>query len=166
MSNKMSKISDEDLYADFWRINSKNCDISEKEKKKVIFLPPEQSYNLWRDNISEDFNHLMKIPSEHIDVRAEVKIDFSLKETGENFFKKELKFFSLLIFFWGAKSACIVPKNIFIANWSDFFYPSDESSIIFIPNSRKKIFSYEEKFFVATLQSGRDSQSEVQHIHR
>jgi hypothetical protein len=40
---------------------------------------------------------------------------------------------------------------VFIKAWDDFFYPSDESSVIYVPNAKNIIFSYEEMFFYAEM---------------
>lgn len=99
-------------------------------------------------HISNEFFHLMKMPFADKGVLRKLTLDFSSEAEGSRFFKKELRSYELVIFFWGARSACMVQKSTLVNNWTDFFYPSDESSLIFIPNSRKKIFSYEDVFFV------------------
>ena len=145
----MGHIFDEEIFPDAWRINSTDCRIPENEKKGLIFLTASQSLDLWKRKISEEFFHLMKIPIEEKNILKKLTLNFSRNGEGSAFFQQELRRYDLIVFFWGAQSACIVQKNTFVENWTDFFYASDETSIIYIPNSRKKLFSYEDDFFVA-----------------
>lgn len=150
---KVAFTFDEKIFPDAWRINSQDCKISDDEKRSIVFFHPDQSLELWKNHVSSKSLHLMKILADDIQVSSKLKLDFSLEDEGRNFFLKELKRYSLVVFFWGARSACLVRKNILVNHWTDFFYPSDESSVIFIPNSGKKIFSYEEVFFVGRIKN-------------
>jgi hypothetical protein len=144
---------DQTEFFEAWRFNSQDCLLDEREKKELIFLDKKQSLSLWakQDKLFEQYRHLMLIPRERINIVEKATLDFDDIEAGEIFFKKHCNEVSMIIFFWGPQHACIAPFDIFVKSWTDFFYPSDENSIIYIPNSSISIFSHNETFFAATF---------------
>ncbi len=138
---------DENAFATAWRFNSPDCKLTDPEKAKLVFLYPWQACVLWEEEISRDHSHLMNIPSDTITVLHKTVLDFDLPESGEQFFHTQLGLISTVIFFWGPQCACLVPVPILIKAWTDFFYPSDENSIVCAFNKPEKIFSFENTFF-------------------
>ncbi|MFP1879068.1 hypothetical protein [Lonsdalea quercina] len=147
--NKKLLTLDEKKYPIAWRFNSEDCLLSFEEKREIIFIDEEGSENLW--NITFPFDHLMKMDSSFCSVIEKNKLNFDYPKESSLFFKNKLKDISFIFFFWGKKSSAIVPVDIFVKSWGDFFYPSDESSIVLIVNENKIIFSYEETFFYANI---------------
>lgn len=49
------------------------------------------------------------------------------------------------------RSAGVAPREVFLKSWNDFFYPSDENSLLLIPKSSKVIFSFDDMFFYGDL---------------
>jgi hypothetical protein len=142
-------IFDEEKYPIAWRFNSEDCFLSFDEKKKIIFLDEKESECLW--DMIFPFEHLMKINSSFCSVIEKVELDFDSTEESSLFFKNRLTDVSFVFFFWGRRSSAIVPVDIIVKSWSDFFYPSDETSIILLANRSKVIYSYEEVFFYADI---------------
>lgn len=142
-------IFDEVKYPIAWRFNSEDCPLSFDEKKKITFLDERESECLWGTIFP--FEHLMKMDSSFCSVIERVELDFSSTKESSLFFKNRLTDVSFVFFFWGKRSSAIVPVDILVKSWSDFFYPSDETSIIFITNRNKVIYSYEEVFFYADM---------------
>ncbi|MGX1021768.1 hypothetical protein AB7M33_004444 [Pseudomonas sp. Y3 TE3536] len=142
-------IIDEKKYPIAWRFNSKDCSLSSEEKRKIVFLDKEESEGLW--NMIFPFTHLMSMNSSFCLVTEEKKLNFDHHKESSLFFKRKLKNISSAFFFWGRSASAIVPADILIKSWSDFFYPSDETSIALIINRQKMIFSYEENFYYADI---------------
>lgn len=142
-------IFDEEKYPIAWRFNSEDCLLSFEEKKKIIFLDEGESECLW--DMIFPFEHLMKMNSSFCSVMEKVELDFDSTKESSLFFKNRLTDVSFVFFFWGKGSSAIVPVDIIVKSWSDFFYPSDETSIILLANRSKVIYSYEEVFFYADI---------------
>ncbi|QHM73921.1 hypothetical protein [Mixta intestinalis] len=142
-------ILDEKKYPISWRFNSKDCGLTFDEKRKIVLLDEKESEILW--DISFPFNHLMRMGRAFCSVIEKNALEFDCPEQSSSFFKNKLKDVSLIFFFWGRKSSAIVPVEIFVKSWSDFFYPGDETSIILIANTKKMIYSYEDEFFYADI---------------
>lgn len=143
-------IFDEALYPIAWRLNSEDCRLSPDEKRKIVFLNGDESETLWEQFFP--FDMLMSIKSSQCRIIEKKELDFDEAEESAIFFREKLRGFSDILFFWGRRSAAIViSSDVFIRAWDDFFYPSDESSIIYIPNAENIIFSYEEMFFYAEI---------------
>lgn len=147
--NKNLLIIDEEKYPVAWRFNSENCSLSFNEKRKIIFLDEKESESLW--NMIFPFDHLMEMNSSFCSVMEKAELDFDCYKDFSSFFHDKLAGISFIFFFWGRRSSAIVPVDIFIKSLSDFFYPSDETSIALITNRNKMIFSYEETFFYADI---------------
>ncbi|MGE9549000.1 hypothetical protein [Snodgrassella sp. CS2] len=148
MNNKIFTI-DEKKYPIGWRFNSKDCILSFEEKKKIIFLDENESSSFW--DIIFPFEHLIKMESSFCSIKKKVDLNFEYPKKSSLFFENILKDISFVFFFWSKKASAIVPVNIFIKSWNDFFYPSDETSILLIANRNQMIFSYEETFFYVDI---------------
>ncbi|MWP61714.1 hypothetical protein [Gilliamella sp. Pas-s25] len=140
---------DEKKYPIAWRFNSQDCLLSFDEKNRIVFLDTEESSHFW--DMIFPFEHLMNINSSCYSILEKITLDFNFPQESSLFFKNKLTDISSVFFFWERKASAIVPVEIFVKAWSDFFYPSDESSILLITNSNKMIFSYEETFFYADI---------------
>ncbi|MCO6508661.1 MAG: hypothetical protein J6578_07715 [Snodgrassella sp.] len=147
--NKKLLTIDEKKYPIAWRFNSKDCLLSSAEKSKIVFLDPEESDHLW--NMTFPFEHIIKMDSSFFSVIEKINLNFEHPKESSLFFKKRLTDSSLVFFFWSKKASAIIPTDIFVKSWDDFFYPSDETSILFIANRNKMIFSYEETFFYVDI---------------
>lgn len=143
-------IFDEALYPIAWRLNSEECHLSHDEKRKIVFLNGDESEKLW--DLVFPFDMLMNIKSSQYRIIEKMELDFDEKEESAIFFREKLRGVSDILFFWGRRAAAIViSSDVFIKAWDDFFYPSDESSVIYVPNAKNIIFSYEEMFFYAEM---------------
>ncbi|GKX55803.1 hypothetical protein SOASR030_19150 [Leminorella grimontii] len=140
---------DEVLYPVAWRLNSKDCRLSSGEKRRITLLNTVQARRLW-DSIFP-FSHLMEMPRSFCTVLEKRTLDFDDVETSSLFFTDRLQGVDAIHFLWGRNAGATLPVDVFIASWDDFFYPSDESSAIVIPNDDRVIFSYEEHFFYARI---------------
>lgn len=134
-----------------WRFTVINSKLNSFDLKKILFINAKDSSFIWENEISKKSDHLMKIEWSKLIVSKSKILSFKEINDGKNFFKAIFKNTPKIIFFWGKHDSCIVPKNIFLKAWPDFFYTSDESAVIYIPGKRKKIFSYEENFFIARV---------------
>lgn len=140
----------EKLYPMGWRFNTEDCLLSSEEKKSIIMLGGDESEKLW-DSIFP-FKILMNINSSQCEIIEKRELDFEDVNSERPFFYDKLEACNEVIFFWGRRaSAIITAPEIIVKAWDDFFYPSDESSLIYIPNFKKIIFSYEETFFFANV---------------
>jgi hypothetical protein len=142
-------IFNEENFLESWRFNSPDCHMTTQDKQRLVFFDKAQAKGLWREYISKSYTQFMLFPKEAFQILDTQVLDFNEIEDGKSFFRQACPNVDVVIFFWGASCACIAPMEIVTNFWTDFFYPSDEDSIIFIPNSRKKIFSFEERFFVS-----------------
>ncbi|OCL22684.1 hypothetical protein [Gilliamella sp. wkB171] len=104
------------------------------------------------------FEHLIKMKSSFCSIRKKVDLNFDYPKKSSHFFVNKLIDVPFVFFFWNKKASAIVPVNIFIKSWNDFFYPSDETSILFIASKNRMIFSYNETFFYADILSNLNSQ--------
>ncbi|ALB61114.1 hypothetical protein AFK62_00595 [Cronobacter condimenti 1330] len=143
MTNKI--IFDEAIYPMAWRLNSEDCRLPPEDKRKIVLLNEHESENLW--DLLLPFKKLMDIHASFMTVLEKKELDFDEVEESAMFFSEKLKGVSILFFFWGRSDCAIVPSDIFIKSWDDFFYPSDETCIIVMPNKNNIIYSYEENFF-------------------
>lgn len=143
-------IFDENLYPIAWRLNSEDCRLSPDEKRNIVLLNGDESEKLW--DLIFPFDMLMSIKPLQCRVIEKMELDFDEAGESAKFFREKLSGVSDILFFWGRRAAAIIiSSDIFIKAWDDFFYPSDESSIIYIPNTKNIIFSYEETFFHAEM---------------
>ncbi|PWV98708.1 hypothetical protein [Mangrovibacter plantisponsor] len=140
---------DESLYPMSWRFNSDDCHLSDEDKKHIVFLSEHESERLW--DLVLPFNILMRMNKTDVTIIDKMELDFDDVDESKVFFQSRLSGVSNLFFFWGRRAAALVSTSVVIKSWGDFFYPSDESSIIFVPNTKKIIFSYEEMFFYGEL---------------
>lgn len=147
--NKKLLTIDEKKYPIAWRFNSKDCLLSSDEKRKIVFLDTEESSHFW--DMIFPFDHLIKMSPSFFSTIEKINLNFGCSKESSLFFKEKLTDISFVFFFWGKKASAIIPTDIFVKSWSDFFYPSDETSILFIANRNKMIFSYEETFFYADI---------------
>jgi hypothetical protein len=132
-----------------WRFDSADCRLSEADRQRLIFLHPEQSERLWRELASPTHSHLMQFDPGEIEVIEKKVLDFSAPEDGAAYLSTLIPRGGLCVVFWGATSACIVPTELALTSWDDFFYPSDETTLIALFDSDLRVFSYEETFFFA-----------------
>lgn len=142
-------VFDETRYPAAWRLNSKDCRLSADEKRRIALLNAAQAQRIW-DSVFP-FNHLMEMPHSFCSVLEKKELDFDDVEASSLFFVDKLQGVDSIDFLWGYRAGATLPVDVFIASWDDFFYPSDESSVIVIPNSDRIIFSYEENFFYARI---------------
>ncbi|WP_144290314.1 hypothetical protein [Chitinilyticum litopenaei] len=141
----------ENTHPESWRINDPSCTLSTSKKKELIFFDKEHSKKLWHNCISKKYTHLLLLNESQIKIRHSETLDFTNPKKGELFFKNHLKNATLVIFFWGPLCSCLAPAKTVSKHWNDFFLPSDENSITYIPNTNKIIFSFEERFFAGTI---------------
>lgn len=153
--NRESFTIDEKKYPIGWRFNSTECILSSEEKKRIIFLDEDESSRFW--HMIFPFDHLMKMPPMFCSVTEKIDLDFKNSKQSSFFFENKLAGHSSVFFFWGKIASAIVPVDIFIKSWNDFFYPSDETSILFIASKNRMIFSYNETFFYADILSNLNS---------
>jgi len=144
----MIKIN-EARYPEAWRFNSPDCTLKDSEKRRISFLSKIQSKKLWEQEVSKLHTHLMQIPKEKICIDKKIVLNFEEFQSGFEFFKNELDGVSEVNIFWSPEKSCRTDTEIFLKSWSDFFYPSDENTVLLIPDASKKIFSFEESFFCA-----------------
>lgn len=124
-----------------WRFNDPDCALSNEEKDGLIFLDETSSLTLWNKYIPVE--HVMQISKDNFNLIKKLCLNFDkprqlpiARNRNEHAF-----------FFWGKKNACITDCDIVEKAWSDFFYPSDEDSILVLPCSNEIIFSFEDNFF-------------------
>lgn len=140
----------ETLHPVAWRLNSEDCLLSPDEKRKIMLLNGDESEKLW--DLVFPFDMLMSIKKSQCRIIEKTELNFDEVEESAIFFREKLREVTGFLFFWGRRSAAIViSSDVFIKAWGDFFYPGDESSIIYIPNTRNVIFSFEEVFFHAEI---------------
>ncbi|SQI33980.1 Uncharacterised protein [Leminorella richardii] len=142
-------VFNEALYPIAWRLNSKDCRLSADEKGCILLLSAMEAQRLW--DATFPFSHLMEMPRSFCDVLEKRVLDFDDVDTSSLFFIEKLQGVDSINVLWGRSAGATLPVDVFIAAWDDFFYPSDENSIIAIPNSDIIIFSYEETFFYACI---------------
>jgi hypothetical protein len=114
-------IFDEAKYPVAWRLNSEGCRLSIDDKNKVVFLNEMESERLW--DVIFPFYILMEISKSHCHILERKELDFDEIEESAAFFEDKLKDTSELFFFWGRRAAAILPGDIMIKAWDDFFTP-------------------------------------------
>lgn len=139
---------DESLYSIGWRFNSPDCQLIASEIEKIIFLTKSESEKLWGSLYP--FKKLMEIKKDDYMLLEKKELDFD-NDNSRNFFIEKMIDSSYVFFFWGRSNSAIVPVNLFIKAWDDFFYPSDENCILYLINNNRIIYSYEETFFYSQI---------------
>jgi len=145
MNNKRKFYFDEESYLASWRFNDKDCILSDEEKKRIVLFDESKSAALW--DLFIPVKHLMYLEDKHFKLKEKIVLDFDDVISSALFFEKKITFSDFILFFWCRSSSALVAKNLFLKSWDDFFYPSDESSVLLIPNRNEVIFSFEETFF-------------------
>lgn len=138
-------ISDKALYPMIWRLNSEDCKFTSGDKRKVVFLGEVGSENLW--DLLSPLRKLMGVDYLFMSLLGERELDFDEVKEPVIFFSDELNGVSVLSFFWGRSDCAIIPSDVLIKAWDDFFYPSSGTYIILILNRDKIIYSRGENFF-------------------
>lgn len=140
---------DEQNFSMAWRFNDNDCGLDKSDIEQILFLDKSQSSKLWQ--LLFDFNNLQLVTSQNnyyeiLEVREAAFFE------GHPFVFVDLFDSDEAIYFlWGMGSAAILSSNIFLKSWDDFFYPSDENSILYIPSKNEMVFSFNEKIFYAKL---------------
>ena len=155
--SKDAYMIDDDTYPIAWRFNAKDCLLSDKDKKRIVFFDEMQSKRLWGLFIPVD--NLMRLDGKDFICHEKTTLSFNGSAESADFFEKRLRSVDFIWFFWGACAAAIVPTEVFITAWEDFFYPSDEDSLLLMVNSSRAIHSFEETFFYGDLLSSGDEQA-------
>jgi hypothetical protein len=52
-----------------------------------------------------------------------------------------------IVIFWDGETAVATQWMAFLRNWSDFYYPSDDSGVILLPDRVKAVVYIEDKFY-------------------
>ena len=117
----------------FWRLEELNI----SDINSIISLDPEKSYELWNLNVSNTYDHLMKIPNnwEERKLIRKFKVDTEQLEIGKEIFEKEgICDNTQILFFWSIKYGLKVKGEIFLRHWNQFCYPDDDNVAIVIDN--------------------------------
>lgn len=138
-------VFDETLYPVTWRFNAQDCGLSDSDKQQIVLLDKVKSAALW--DVHVPVKTLMNLAEKQFQLSEKVTLDFNSPRESSLFFEARLCDCDVLWFFWGRHYAAQVPRDVFIKGWSDFFYPSDENSVLVMPDSSRAIFSFEEDFF-------------------
>lgn len=146
---KQPYIVDSEVYPITWRFNSEDCLLFDQEKQSIVFLDEKQSRRLW--NIFIPAKHLTELSDKNFVLHEKTILSFCDVDESANFFASRLSHSGFVWFFWSAVAAAIVPRQVFLKSWDDFFYPSDENSILLTPDCPKAIFSFEDTFFHGDL---------------
>ena len=142
-------IIDEDKYAIAWRFNSNECNLKAEEISEIIFLDKCQSSILWKSIFI--FDNLRQINGNNSYYKILSKKQSIFFENSSFVFSKFIKQEKIIFFFWGMENSAILSSSIFLKSWDDFFYPSDENCIIYMPSTKKTIYSFNEDIFLAKL---------------
>lgn len=103
--------------------------------------------------ISSDKKHLMEMDIGFFSKIEQNNVDFSNKESATNIFRKFDKMIGhskYVFLFFSESCLCITPFLLLQKYWNEFFLPSDETTIVTTAKNDSFLFSYEEKFFIAT----------------
>ncbi|MGY4817703.1 hypothetical protein ACVNP3_17360 [Pseudomonas chlororaphis subsp. piscium] len=146
---KKPYVFDEDSYPIAWRFNSEDCLLSDSEKKRIVLFDEFKSEKIW--DLFIPTKNLMEIGNTTFKQHEKTTLNFNNKLESSLYFERKIDFPDFIWFFWGRSSAAMVSRSIFLKSWDDFFYPSDENSILIIPNTSKVIFSFEDSFFYGEL---------------
>ncbi|WP_347902930.1 hypothetical protein [Pseudomonas purpurea] len=138
-------VFDETLYPVTWRFNARDCGLSDSDKQQIVLLDQVKSAALW--DVYVPVETLMSLAETQFQLSEKVTLDFNRPQQSSLFFEARLGDGDFVWFFWGRECAAQVPRAVFIKGWSDFFYPSDENSVLVMPERSKVIFSFEEDFF-------------------
>lgn len=142
----MNRLIDEERFPIGWRFNANDCSLNEKEKNDLILLDHADSIRLWRQYLP--VGSLRDFDEKNFTIIDKTLIDFNNQKESVLYFSEKLNNINTIFFFWGGgSSAVITRKEVFIKGWDDFFYPSDEDSILIVPNKKIFISSFEETFF-------------------
>jgi hypothetical protein len=76
------------------------------------------------------------------------KFEWDDYEKGRLFFKNLLSGSSYILIFWGPNCSCITTAKNFIVAWDDFFYISDENTVLITPDYSVLAYSFDEYFFI------------------
>jgi len=143
---------DENKHPYAWAFNDEDyCNLSDEEKRKILFLDKEQSSILW--DIYLPFKDIMRANCNEVDdffqILDETIFDYSkeLKEYTPYFLEK-LKDVDIVYFLWSRHYAVILPKNIFVKIWDTFFYITEnDGCFLMAPNHNVFIFGSEKMCF-------------------
>lgn len=146
---KAKIIIDEEKYGIAWRFNADDCKLQAEDINKIIFLDSQQSSTLWRSTFNFKTLQTVKKEDKYYEIIKEAETVFF--EGSDFVFSQIVEQEKLIFFFWGIKSSAILTSDIFLKSWDDFFYPSDENCILYLPSSNTIIFSFNEIIFFAKL---------------
>jgi len=140
----------DEAHGAYWRFVAADASIGPDEVRRICFLDPEQSAVLWDELFGPGAGHLMlaRIPGARV---ATFHLGFDDPAAGRVAFDQNLGPARTLLFAWGRAHACLVPREVFLAAWDDFFYPSDESSVVVALGADRLVCSFERTFFVHAL---------------
>jgi len=142
-------------FDEIWRFEECAALFENIKLGRIVFFDRTQSNALWSMFISEKIKHLMEINADD-DVFMNIeKYDVSFEDRGSanGLFKR---FFEragapdMLLLFFGANSVSILKFSLLREFWNEIFLPSDETAIAIDVNSKTVLFSFEDRFFIAS----------------
>lgn len=133
-----------------WRFTDKKYNILPREDlDKIIFLSEIEARKLWIDYVSNEFDHILKIPKTSEKQKTAFRIDWNNEDENQVILSNiNVDNDTKIIFFWSNECAVKTTWNIFIKYWSDFCYPDDDNNVLIIVSTREKIYYCEEMFIV------------------
>ncbi|MDR2638530.1 MAG: hypothetical protein LBC09_01685 [Helicobacteraceae bacterium] len=132
------------------RFADKDCRLSSAQKNSIVFLNSDMSRKIWNDFIS-DKNHLFLMDNNEYILSRQFRV-INTDDRDFCYTKRKLeKFFSgasFIIALWGPECGALCSPSILADAWDDFFYPSDENTVVVgFPNGRC-VFSFETNLYL------------------
>ena len=142
-------------FDEIWRFEECAALFENVKFGNIVFFDKNQSNALWSMLISKKIKHLMEIKAcDNIFINEErYDVSFDDWSSSDNLFKRFFKRShapDLLFLFFGFNSACILKFSLLSKFWNEIFLPSDETTIAVDANSQTVLFSFENRFFIAS----------------
>jgi hypothetical protein len=115
-----------------------------EELAQMLPLDPAEGRVLWKELVSAIYDHPLKIPaSADTEILATFMIDWDHPNEGRDLLQRHLGILGdpTVLVFWGPSTALRCPWSLFLKHWDDFFYPSDDNSVLVVPSAGLRLFT-------------------------
>jgi hypothetical protein len=136
-----------------WRFEKCPDLMKEVRSGRITFFDKAQSKTIWSMFVSQNENHLMAVNMDQFLNMDRYDVDFSDKKSANKLFSifNDLSGYPEIVFlFFSEKYLCATPFFILQEYWNHLFLPSDETTIVITAKNSHFLFSFEERFFIAT----------------
>jgi hypothetical protein len=110
----------------------------------------ENTRRLWDTYVSNRHNHITGFKSDELPPHHAFRTDWNAKELSRQRIARQIPIAEdeEVLFFWSPSCSVLVDWGTVIKYWDDFFYPSDDNTVVVVPRRGYRFFYSDESFLL------------------